>query len=378
MVVTRKIRVQITAFVVIALLAVSYIAIRYVGLGALVGAGGYTVHLEMPDSGGVFPNAEVTYRGVPVGRVGDMRLTATGIEVDLDIRASAPSIPADLDAVVADRSVIGEQYLDLRPVTASGPFLRPDAVIAADRTSRPPSAERLLQGVDELVSSVPITSLQTVVDQLGLAFNGTSSDLQRLLDSTSAFVTTANDNFAGTAALIDSSATVLATQQATSGDITRFSANLAAIAATLQSSDGDLRALLAAAPAAATQVTTLIDAVGPGLGVLLANLTTTAQVVSANVGGLQGLLVQLPQAVSVGSQTITAQGVDVGLAVTFFQPLPCTSGYGATVRHQGLDTTGTAPLNTAAGCTAPLSTGTGVRDSQHAVSSLGDLLGQGG
>lgn len=375
MIVTRKVRIQLTVFVVIALLGISYIAVRYVGAGALVGSGGYTATVEMPDSGGIFPNAEVTYRGVPVGRVGDMRLTANGIAVDLDIRSSAPDIPSDVEAVVANRSVIGEQYVDLQPSTDSGPFLTAGSIIRSDRTARPPTANQLLAGIDSLVSSVPLNSLQTTVSELGDAFNGLAPSLQALLDAQSAFITTADQNFASTATLIDTSATVLATQQAASSQIAQFSANLADIAATLASSDPNLRALISAAPAAANEAVQLInglvaaDPSAPSLRLLLANLLTGAQITNANVGGLQGLLVQLPQAISVGSKTITGSGIDVGLGVTFFDPLPCTTGYGSTTRRGGLDTGAGAPFNTAAGCTAPPSTGSDVRGSNNAVDS---------
>lgn len=56
----------------------------------------------------------------------------------------------------------------------------------------------------------------------------------------------------------------------------------------------------------------------------------------------------------------------LGLAVTFFKPLPCTDGYGGTRYRTGLDL-GTAPaLNTGASCTAPAASGVNVRGSAHA------------
>ncbi len=73
------------------------------------------------NSGGIFTNAEVTYRGVPVGRVGDLTLTQDGVSVALMIDDSAPQIPASAKAVVANRSAIGEQYVDLQPDTTRAP-----------------------------------------------------------------------------------------------------------------------------------------------------------------------------------------------------------------------------------------------------------------
>ena len=52
--------------------------------------------MQLADSGGIFSNAEVTYRGVTIGRVGQLRLTADGVEVDLELDADAPAeVPLD-------------------------------------------------------------------------------------------------------------------------------------------------------------------------------------------------------------------------------------------------------------------------------------------
>ena len=91
--ITRRVKTQVLIFIVVGLLAVSYIAVRYVGLLRLFGVGVYTVHVELPSAGGIFPNAEVDYRGVPVGRVGDVTLTATGVDASLQLNTSARADP---------------------------------------------------------------------------------------------------------------------------------------------------------------------------------------------------------------------------------------------------------------------------------------------
>ena len=42
--------------------------------------------------------------------------------------ATSPKIPADLEAEVRSVSAVGEQYVDLRPRTDSGPYLQNGAV----------------------------------------------------------------------------------------------------------------------------------------------------------------------------------------------------------------------------------------------------------
>ena len=349
---TRTVRFQLLAFVVIAVVGVGYLAIRYVGVLTAFGASGYTVRMDLPQTGGIFTNAEVDYRGVPVGRVGDLRLTATGIQIDLDI-TSDTRIPDAVRAVVADRSVIGEQYVDLRPLRATGPYLHNGSLIEQRQTQLPPPVQDLLLSSESLVHSVPIGSLRTVVNELYLATDNLGPASRQLIDDSRAFFTTADENLPTTVELIDSSRTVLATQNATSQQITDFSRNLVLIGQQLQASDGDISALLARTAPSVSQITGLTTQIRGSLGGLLSNLLTTSAVFYANKDALREVLVQLPVAVSIGGSVITPQGINVGLVPTFFDPLPCTSGYGGTHVRAGTDTAGDPPLNTSAACTTP-------------------------
>ena len=81
------------------------------GLDRLILGSGYDVAADFKDSGGIFVNAEVTYRGVAVGRVTDMKLIDDGVRVVLTMDPDADTIPADTEAVVATRSAVGEQYV---------------------------------------------------------------------------------------------------------------------------------------------------------------------------------------------------------------------------------------------------------------------------
>ncbi len=138
---SKMVRVQLDVFLVITIVGVTYTAVRYVGLDRYFGASGYNVQMQLKNSGGIFPNAEVTYRGVAVGKVNQLRLTPTGVAVELNINDGAPEIPGDLQAAVANRSAVGEQYVDLRPNTAQGPFLKNGSSIPVDRTSIPVATE---------------------------------------------------------------------------------------------------------------------------------------------------------------------------------------------------------------------------------------------
>ena len=95
--ITRSTKLKLLAFAVVAVLGMAYLGFKYVGLDRALLGGGYEVAADFSDSGGIFVNAEVTYRGVAVGRVTDMDLVDDGVRVELRIDPDADPIPADTD-----------------------------------------------------------------------------------------------------------------------------------------------------------------------------------------------------------------------------------------------------------------------------------------
>ncbi|HEV8561134.1 MAG TPA: MlaD family protein [Actinophytocola sp.] len=358
---TRRIRIQVLAFVVIALSTVAFVGASYAGLAR----SGFVVHLELADGGGIFTGSEVTYRGVAVGRVGELRLTDDGMEADLVIDDGAPAIPVNLQAVVANRSAIGEQYVDLQPRTGDGPFLAEGARIPRESTKLPLPVSTVLSNLSALNESVPTDALRTVVDEFYAATRDTGPSLQLLLDSSAAFTKAAAEHLPQTSALIGDGATVLRTQVDSAQEWRSFGRNAKLFAGELARSDGDLRALIGSAPQAATQLSGLLRDTDPGLAILLANLLTTANVFQVRVAGIEQLLVTTPKAVAATSTAITPDGGNLSLVLSFNNPPPCTVGYEGTQRRQGEDVT-PGVFNTAAACTLPAGDPRLVRGSQHA------------
>jgi phospholipid/cholesterol/gamma-HCH transport system substrate-binding protein len=362
---SRATRVKVLAFVVVALSAVTFVGANYAGLDGLVGNGGYVVRLQLAEGGGIFTNGEVTYRGVAVGRVGELRLTDDGIEADLLIDAAAPPIPVNLQAVVANRSAVGEQYVDLQPRTDGGPFLTDGSVIPQESTKLPLPVSTVLGNLSAFSSSVPDEALRTVVDELYAATEGTGPHLQVLLDSAGSFTQTAAAHLPQTSTLIVDGSTVLRTQLDSAQAWRTFSANAKLFAAELARSDGDLRRLIGTAPQAASELSALFEDTDPELSILVANLLTTANVFEVRTAGLEQLFVVMPKAVAATSTAITPDGGRLSQALTFFDPLPCTAGYQDTKYRPGEDVAPT-PFNTDAACLVPRGDPRSVRGSQHA------------
>lgn len=383
---TRRIQIQLIIFVVLGLVATTYLGGKYVGLNPL--GTGYKVTVALPDAGGSFENGEVTYRGVPVGRIKQLRTTDDGMEADLHISGDAPDIPANVEVKVVNRSAIGEQYIDLRGTSGGGKLLADGDRLEGSAASLPPPIENVLRSGRDFAASVPQESLSTVIDEFYNFSQGAAPNVARLVETSQQFVATADDNFLVSSALIDSAQRVLTTQEQSASSIKSFSTDLSLIATTLSDSDKDLRALIQNSPAAAREIGKLFDQVGKPLGLLMSNLVSTAQVFGTNAAGVQDALFRVPEAVSIGWAVNGSKGLDLGLAQTYFDPLPCTSGYGGTTVRPGLDTSTGQPFNTNAGCTVEPSSGTNVRGPKSAPrpkagvaarvsvpDSMGDLMG---
>lgn len=361
--ITKMVKLQLMAFGLVTAVGVSYVGAQYAGLADRVLDRGYTVQAELGASGGIFTGAEVTYRGVPVGRVGDLRLTGDGVSAALDIKDDR-RIPSDSLAVVATRSAVGEQYVDLQPRTESGPYLRNGSTIARSDTRTPLQTTKMVSSLDRLVGSVGKKDLKTTVHELGEAFAGTGPQLTRMVDSGNALVNSASDSLPQTISLIDDSRRVLKTQTDKGSEIKSFSRDLAALTGQLKKSDADVRGLIDNGAAAAPELNGLLKANRSAVPLLLGNLISGGQISKARLPGMEQALVTFPAVVSGSFTVLPGDGTaHFGMVLNSDQPPSCRQGYN-TQRRSGEDTR-EREANTEARCTAPRGSKTSVRGAQN-------------
>ena len=372
----RSVWVKTGVFVAIATLGIGYVLLHYVGVGQSVFGNSYTAYVDLADSGGLFSNASVTYRGVEVGRVGSITLRQNGIRVALDLDGKEP-IPSDVQAVVGNGSPIGEQFVDLRPRHDGGPYLQGGSVIPQSQTQLPVSAQDLLVNIDRLMKSVPRKDLHTLVTELGTTFADTGPDLQHLLDSTRALMRTARDNLPQTVQLLDDGGRVLDTQNVLSSDIVTFSKNLATFTDALRSSDHDLRAVIDNGSPASRELTALDHSVDATLPVLLGNLTSLGQVTAVRIPAIRQVLIIYPYVVS------TSYGLFPGNGSTRFgfpfppteDHQPCLQGYVPPKKWRLPNALRYPSLRWDAFCKAPTKADINVRGSREAPEPGGGRLG---
>jgi phospholipid/cholesterol/gamma-HCH transport system substrate-binding protein len=359
--ISRRTKLQLVVFAVITLLGVSYVGAQYAKLDRVVMDRSYHVTAHFRESGGIFVGAEVTYRGVGVGRVSDLSLTDEGVDVELEIDDDEDQIPSDTIAVVANRSAVGEQYVDLQPRTSDGPYLDDESSIAMEDTRLPISTTTLLTDVDALVRSVDQDALRTTIEESGEALRDAGDDLSRIIDTSNEFIEAADANFDVTAALIRDSRTVLQTQLDSANHIRTFVRNLRLLSDTLVASDDDLRRVIDEGSLTANVVRRFIADNADAIGRLLSNVVTTNRVVTSRIEGLELIFEVYPYPVEGGFAVVDKDPYDglydahFGLVLTI-DPHNCTAGYGGTQYRTPHDRS-EDPFNTDARCTLSPSEG---------------------
>jgi phospholipid/cholesterol/gamma-HCH transport system substrate-binding protein len=362
-------KMQLLIFVILTLVGVSFVGARYARLDRLFLDDTYTVVAHFSESGGIFSDAEVTYRGVKIGQVQELELTDSGVDVKMSIDKDYDSIPADAIALVGNRSAVGEQYVELQPQSDDEPFLEENSEIETENTQTPIATETLLTNLSNTVESVDKEALETTITELGAAFGGTGEDLQRIIDTGNAFIEDANANFDVTTALIRDGNIVLRGQVASSSAIRNFASQLSLFSGTLAASDKNLRQVIDSGSMAANDLRRFLEENEVDLAELVNNLVTTGEVVVRRLDGIEQVLVLYPYVVE-GGFTVASKSPDTGLYDAHFgmieqsNPPVCTRGYESTNRRPPQDGSN-RPMNFRAHCAEPAAE-SNPRGAQHA------------
>ena len=215
-------------------------------------------------------------------------------------------------------------------------------------------------------------SLRTTVHELGQAFAGTGPDLQRIIDTGTSFIHTANRNFDVTTALIRDGNTVLRGQVASSSAIRSFARDLRLFSGTLAGHDRDLRRVIDNGSVTATQLRTFLEDNRVDLADLINNLVTTGDIVVKHLPGIRQILVIYPYVVE-GGFTVVSKSPETGLYDAHFgmvltnDPTVCHNGYQSTDTRVPQDGSN-RPMNVNARCTEPASQ-SDARGAQNAPSN---------
>lgn len=333
---SRTVWMQLAVLAAVTVVAGSIMVFGFVKLPALLGIGRYTVNVDMPAAGGLYPTSVVTYRGTEVGRVRSVDVTEAGVRAVLTLN-SGIRVPADADAAVHSRSAVGEQFLELTPRQgASGPpFLDDGSTIPVARVQVPADIAGLLDATNRALKAIPQDNLRTVIDEANKAVGGLGAELSRIVDGSTALAIEAGKTVGPITALIDQSEPVLDSQVRTADSIAAWASHMASITQQLKSEDTAVADLLAQGGPALDEGKALFNRVAPALPLLLANMTSLGDIALAYRSDIEQLLVLFPQGTAVMSAIAAPnagtkqdyRGIYLDFNLNLNLPPPCNTGF---------------------------------------------------
>ncbi|HWU20538.1 MAG TPA: MlaD family protein [Nocardioides sp.] len=151
----------------------------------------YHLTVELDQAAGLHKGSVVTYRGQRIGEVTDVRLSGrtTGARVVADLSVDkGVEVPRNSTLKVLDLSAVGEQYLDVQPASASGPWYADGDTVPLARTTTPVSVPQVLVDAQGLMRHLDVGDVRTIARETQRVFGGSDVDLRALsIDLESAF-----------------------------------------------------------------------------------------------------------------------------------------------------------------------------------------------
>ncbi|SEH62286.1 phospholipid/cholesterol/gamma-HCH transport system substrate-binding protein [Mycolicibacterium rutilum] len=328
---TRTTRIQLWVFAVVTVFAVGTISLLYVRIPARLGLGTYEVSANFVAGGGLYENANVTFRGVQAGRVEAVELTKDGVAAHMRLNSNV-KIPENSTAIVKSVSAVGEQYVDFVPPDDPSPaVLKNGATISEERTAIPQDVAELLREADQLVSSLDNTRLADLLRETFDAFNGSGPELARMIQSARVLIDEANASWPETSALIDQAGPFLEAQLRSGDDIRSWADGLARFTSEVAGADPQVRSLLHVAPGAAAEASETFSGIRPSFPVLAANLANFGRVGVIYHKSIEQALVIFPalqaSLLTIGGQLPVDEGGKQDFKISINDPPPCNTGF---------------------------------------------------
>src|SRR6201986_440286 len=289
---TRFIKRQLVILGFLTAVALLVLGVYYLRLPSLVGIGQYDLKAELPASGGLYPTANVTYRGITIGKVTSVEPTEKGAEATMSI-SSQFKIPLDASANVHSVSAVGEQYLDLVSQGKAHGFFSPGQTMT--KGTVPSEIGPALDTANRGLTVLPKEKIGQLLDETAEAVGGLGPALQRLVDSTQAIAGDFKTNIRDVDDIIQNSAPILETQADSRSAIERWAHNLNVLGAQAAEKDPNLKDVLSKAAPTADDLNAVFSDVRESLPQTLANLAVVIEMLKRYNPGVEQVLVLVPQ-----------------------------------------------------------------------------------
>lgn len=190
---------------------------------------GYRFHTSFAESGQLAREADVRISGVPVGKVKTITPNKrTGrSDVEIQLRSRYAPLPSDARAILRQKTLLGETYVELTPGNNSAPMIAEGGALASTQVSDTVELDEILRSFDPKTRASFQEWMQTQAQAIG---NGRGSDL--------------NDALGNLAPFAEDTATIVDVLNRQEEALSQLVANTGVVFGALNERDGQLRSLI--------------------------------------------------------------------------------------------------------------------------------------
>ncbi|ATL66073.1 MlaD family protein [Nocardia terpenica] len=138
--------------------------------------------MVLTNSGGLGVGSPVLLTGIEVGRVTSVSNAADGVEVGFRVDADR-HVPTDSTVTIESLSALGEPYVEFRPKSGSGPYLRDGQRLETTNVRMPLSIPEVARLVTKTMNQLDPAVMSSLADTAGRAFVGTDGSIPNLARS---------------------------------------------------------------------------------------------------------------------------------------------------------------------------------------------------
>lgn len=265
-------------------------------LASCGGSGTYTVFAEFDDVGDLVEGHSVQVADVRVGEV-------TGIDLTDDYRARVTlavdgdvKVPAQAQAYLRTTSLLGEKFIELRPLDVerptAGPYLEDGDEVM--RTAEAPELELLTDQAVRVLGGIISTDLATMIETGAEGFGGREEELRSLVEDVSTISRTLAERTGTVTEIIDRLGGASATLADGSDDLDALFGDLAEATRVLREDrDRTVTALRELSRVARVQNEAVFDRYLADVSRQLTQLDAVLAAVAASTGEVEQLVVWL-------------------------------------------------------------------------------------
>jgi virulence factor Mce-like protein len=143
----------------------------------------YEVRVEFPEATTLAEQADVRISGVPVGKVQHKQLDGKFTLATLRLDPAYSPLPTDVKAILRQKTLLGETYVELTPGTRNGPKIPEGGMLKPGNVAQTVQLDEIFRSFDPKTRA----AFRTWLDAQGRAFDKRGRDLNAALGNLTPF-----------------------------------------------------------------------------------------------------------------------------------------------------------------------------------------------